>query len=380
MRSTTTLLIGTRKGAWTLDIDAGRAGWALAGPLHLGTQVFHYLADPRNPALRLIAEGGGHLGPSVFRSTDGGRHWQEASHPPQFAAASDGAAGRSVDHVFWLTPGHPSQPQTWYAGTSPQALFRSDDGGDTWQEVSGLNDHPEFIDWRGGDKGGTPDGPKLHSIIVDPQDPRHVLVAMSSGGVFESWDEAATWAPLNQGVAMDFAPPREDGSEYPYGHDPHCVVMHPADSNLLYQQNHCGIYRLDRRFGERWQRIGNNMPAEIGDVGFPLVVHPRATDTAWVCPMDGSGLWPRTSPGGKPAVYCTRDGGASWHRQDTGFPAQQAWWTVKRQAMTCDDGEPLGLYLGTTNGQVWASFDEGEHWQCLVHDLPHVYSLSVVPA
>lgn len=378
MNRPTRLLIGTRKGAWTLTIDAARAHWELEGPLHLGTQVFHYVADPRNPALRLIAEGGGHLGPSVFRSLDGGASWAEARRPPQFAKAAEGAAGRSVDHVFWLTPGHASEPQVWYAGTSPQALFRSEDGGDTWKEVAGLNDHPEFIDWRGGDKDGTPDGPKLHSVIVDPRDAAHLLIGMSSGGVFESRDAGASWSPLNSGVAMDFAPPKEDGSEYAYGHDPHCVVMHPLDSRLLYQQNHCGIYRMDRRVADRWLRIGDNMPREVGDIGFPIVVHPRDLDTAWVFPMDGSGLWPRVSPGGRPAVYRTSDGGAKWQRQDQGFPARQAWWTVKRQAMTADFNDPLGLYLGTTNGQVWASFDEGGRWQPLALDLPQVYSLAVV--
>jgi photosystem II stability/assembly factor-like uncharacterized protein len=379
MNKVTTLLIGTRKGAWSLRIAADRASWELDGPLHLGTQVFHYVADPRNPALRLISEGGGHLGPSVFRSLDAGKSWTEARRPPQFAKAAEGDTGRSVDHVFWLTPGHASEPQVWYAGTSPQALFRSEDGGDTWDEVKGLNDHPEFVDWRGGDKDGTPDGPKLHSVIVDPNDAAHLLLGMSSGGIFESRDAGAHWTPLNSGVAMDFAPPMEDGSEYAYGHDPHCVVMHPLDSNVLYQQNHCGIYRMDRRVADRWQRIGDQMPRDIGDIGFPIVVHPRDLNTAWVFPMDGSGLWPRVSPGGRPALYCTRDGGASWQRQDAGFPTEQAWWTVKRQAMTADWNDPLGLYLGTTNGQVWASFDEGRHWRDLAMDLPHVYSLSVVP-
>ncbi len=393
------VLIGTRKGAWTLESDSDRQRWQLEGPLHLGSVVFHYVADPRNPGLLLLSEGGGHLGPSVFRSIDNGKTWTESEKPPHFSRlerpnikspkvenpSEDGETGRAVDHVFWLTPGHVSQADVWYAGTSPQGLFKSVDAGITWEEVKGLNHHPDFFDWRGNDKDGTPDGPKLHSIIIDHNDPQHLIIGMSGGGIFESFDQGENWRPHNKGVDIDFFPPKEDGSEYEYGHDPHCVVMHPLDSHRLYQQNHCGIYRLDAdnpdpEKQDRWIRIGNNMPTDVGDIGFPIVVHPRDIDTAWVFPMDGSGLWPRTSPDGKPAVYKTGDAGETWLRQDKGFPKQQAWWTVKRQCMAVDNEESLGLYLGTTNGQVWASFDEGETWQGIAMDLPQIYSIEVVPA
>ena len=371
------ILVGTRKGAWTITGNAERKNWQVSGPQHLGAVISHYVADPRCPGRLRMSVGSGHLGPSVYLSEDAGATWTEAQTPPAFSPAPDGTA-RSVDHVFWLTPGHASEPDVWYAGTSPQGLFKSVDGGNTWQEVLGFNHHPDFLQWRGGDKDGTPDGAKLHSVIVDHSDKNHLLLGMSGGGIFESHDAGASWHPLNKGVAMDFYPPKEDGSEYDFGHDPHCLVMHPVHANRLYHQNHCGLYALDRAKGERWTRIGDNLPREVGDIGFPIVVHPRDPDTFWVFPMDGSGQWPRTSPGGKPAVWRSRDGGSSFQKQNTGFPQAQAWWTVKRQCMAVDDCEQVGVYLGTTNGQLWASFDEGASWQGIAMDLPQIYSVEVV--
>ncbi|OGT70811.1 MAG: glycosyl hydrolase [Gammaproteobacteria bacterium RIFCSPLOWO2_02_FULL_57_10] len=370
------ILVGTRKGAWIVEGDANRSNWKIKGPMHLGAVISHYVADPRTVGYQLMSVGSGHLGPSVFISKDHGETWTEAATPPAFAPVGDSA--RSVDHVFWLTPGHASEPNVWYAGTSPQGLFKSRDGGNTWEEVKGFNHHPDCFTWRGGDKDGTPDGPKLHSIIVDHSDKTHLLVGMSGGGIFESFDEGATWKPLNKGVAMDFYPPKEDGSEYEFGHDPHCMVMHPVHSNRLYHQNHCGLYALDRDEGDRWTRIGDNMPKDVGDIGFPIVVHPRDPDTAWTFPMDGSGQWPRTAPGGKPAVFRTRDGGKSFERMAKGFPAEQGWWTVKRQCMAVDAEQSVGVYLGTTNGQLWGSFDEGATWQGIAMDLPQIYSVEVV--
>jgi hypothetical protein len=157
-------------------------------------------------------------------------------------------------------------------------------------------------------------------------------------------------------------------------HDPHCIRMCPSNPDRLYQQNHCGIYRIDRP-SNTWQRIGRAMPKRVGDIGFTMVVHPRDDDTAWVLPMDGQTVWPRTSPDGKPAVYVTRNGGRRWQRQDKGLPEAQAWWTVKRQAMCADARDPLGLYFGTTSGELWASRDEGGSWSCIARHLPEIYAV-----
>jgi hypothetical protein len=278
-----------------------------------------------------------------------------------------------LHHVFWLTPGHASEPNVWYAGTSPQGLFRSEDGGDSWHGVRGFNDHPRRKEWTGGDQGGTPDGPVLHSVLIDPRDANHMYIGLSSGGVFESHDKGASWTPLNRGCAADFLP----NPDPEFGHDPHCVRMHPLAPDVLFQQNHCGIYRIERP-SERWERIGDNMPKKVGDIGFPMVLHPREVGTAWVFPMDGSGVWPRTSPDGKPAVFMTRDSGKRWKRQAKGLPARNAWLTVLRQAMSADHSNPLGIYFGTTCGELWGSRDEGASFRCIAAHLPHVYSVEAV--
>lgn len=364
------LLVATRKGAWVYHSDPERVEWQVDGPHFLGHVIQHLVLDPRDGRTLLAAASTGHLGPTVFRSTDFGRTWQEAARPPAFPKAAAGELGRTVKHTFWLTPGHASERETWYAGTSPQGLFRSEDGGRTWQPLPGFNDDPQLRAWMGSEQDGTPDGPKLHSILVHPGDPEHLYLAMSSGGVHESLDRGRTWAPLCEGLAVVEG---FDAANLTF-HDPHCVRLCPSQPERLYQQNHCGIYRLDRP-ARRWQRIGERMPAEVGDIGFTMVVHPRHADRAWVLPMDGSSVWPRTSPAGKPAVYGTRDAGQSWQRLDTGLPPSQAWWTVKRQAMCADTEEPLGLYFGTTSGELWLGRDEGATWSCIARHLPEIYAV-----
>lgn len=365
------LLVATRKGAFIVKSDAGRRSWKVGPPILLGHIAHHVVQDPRDPKVLLYASRTGHLGPTIYRSADRGRTWKEASAPPAFPkAGEEGRKPRVLDHTFWLTPGHASEPGSWYAGASPQALFRSDDGGDTWQPVPGLNDHPEYSQWMGTGENGTPDGPALHSVLVDPRDPNHLYVGMSSGGVHESRDRGATWKALVDGMEVVEGFPT-DQLQF---HDPHCVRLCPSNPDRLYQQNHCGIYRLDRP-GERWQRIGLAMPKKIGDIGFPMVVHPRNDKVCWVFPMDGSTVWPRVSPGGKPVAYTTRNGGRSWQRLGKGFPAKDAWWTVKRQAMCGDSRDPVGLYLGTTSGEIWASRDEGRSWKCIARHLPEIYAL-----
>ena len=366
------VLVATRKGAWIFHGDPARRSWKVNGPHFLGHIVNHLVLDPRDGRTLLAAAKTGHLGPTVFRSTDLGRTWKEAAQPPAFDKAPEGAdkSGRVVDHTFWLAPGHASEPGVWYAGTSPQGLFRSEDGGVTWKGASYINGDQQYIEWMGAQQDGTPDGPKMHSILIDPRDKDHMYFAMSSGGVHETTDGGKSFKPLIAGMEVVGG---FDANTITF-HDPHCVRLSPSNPDRLWQQNHCGIYRLDRP-GTTWQRVGRSMPKAIGDVGFPMVVHPRDADVAWVFPMDGSDVWPRISIGGKPAVYGTRNGGKSWARMDAGMPAEQGWWTVKRQAMCADAQDAVGLYFGTTSGELWASRDEGAKWACIARHLPEIYAV-----
>jgi len=369
------VLVATRKGAWLFHGDTARKTWRPDGPHFLGHIVNHLVLDPRDGRTLLAAAKTGHLGPTIFRSTNLGRSWKEATQPPAFAKAPDGKQGRAVDHTFWLTPCYANEPNTWYAGTSPQGLFRSNDGGVTWEPFSVINDDPQYLKWMGSVQDGTPDGPKLHSVIVDPRDPKHLYIGMSGGGVHESKDGGRSFAPLVKGLEVVGGFDISNMAT----HDPHCVRLCPSNPDRLYQQNHCGIYRLDRP-SNIWTRIGKSMPKSVGDIGFPMVVHPRDADTAWVFPMDGTTVWPRTSPEGKPCAYVTRNAGKSWQRLDSGLPKAQAWWTVKRQAMTADAHNPVGLYFGTTSGELWMSRNEGKRWTCIARHLPEIYAVEAAEA
>jgi photosystem II stability/assembly factor-like uncharacterized protein len=365
-------LVATRKGAWIFRSDRLRRVWQTDGPSFLGHIISHMVLDPRDGKTLLAAAKTGHLGPTIFRSTNLGKSWTEASTPPAFAKAKPGEIARAVDHTFWLTPSNNSEPGVWYAGTSPQGLYRSEDGGRNWASVSGFNDDPAIRPYLGGEQDGTPDGPKLHSINVDPRDASHLYLGLSSGGVHESTDGGKTWRTLIQGLDV------VGGFDVtnPGFHDPHCMRLCPSNPDRLYQQNHCGIYRLDRP-GETWVRIGRAMPKRVGDIGFPIVVHPRDDKVAWVLPMDGTSVWPRTCPDGIASVFVTKNGGGKWQRQQNGLPPSAAWWTVMRQAMAVDSRDPVGVYFGTTSGEIWFSRNEGEKWAPMVSHLPEIFALEL---
>ena len=272
----------------------------------------------------------GHLGPTVFRR--GPRPHVEGGHPPPAFPGRGGEKPRAVERVFWLTPGHSCEPGVWYAGTAPAGLFRSADGGDHWEPVAGFNDHAMNAKWAAGSR--TPDGEFLHSVLVDPRNARHLYLAISIGGVFESTDGGQDWAPLNGGVAADFLP----DPTVAFGHDPHCVIR------IRCTRTAC----ISRTTAASTAWIGRR------DAGFASGRPCRrasATSASRSCCTRGTPTWPgccrwtarpsgRASVGGKPAVYHTRDAGRSWRRLDRGLPGGHAWFTVLRQAMCVDAHAP----------------------------------------
>ncbi|MBI3914432.1 MAG: glycosyl hydrolase [Chloroflexi bacterium] len=365
-----TLLIGTRKGAFVMKSDSARRAWKMSDGIMIGATINDMVMDHRGSRTILMSARTGHLGPTIFRSTDLGKTWKEATKPPAFPKAPEGEKGISVHHNFFVTPAHASEPGVWYVGTSPQGLFRSEDDGASWEPVSGFNDHPRFKEWWNPPDEGPPDGPTLHSVMIDPRDARHMYLCLSGGGVFESRDQGRDWHPLNKGQVSDFMP----NPTAEVGHDPHCMKMHPLNPDRLYQQNHCGVYRMDRATAE-WINIGKTLPKPYSDHSYPIVLHPRDPDTVWIFPLDGSFPLGRVSPGGKPAAFVSRNGGKNWKKQANGFPKSGGWFSVKRQAMNADNHDPLGLYLGTTSGEVWTSRDEGARWTRLATSLPEIYSV-----
>ena len=361
------LLVATDKGAFLYYSDADRRHWDVNGPHFLGSTIHHLALDSRDNKTLLVSVQSRISGSTIYRSTDFGKTWDSAHKPPAFPQDK---LKRKVDHIYHLTPGHDSEPNVWYAGTSPQGLFRSEDCGDTWESVNGFNKNPKWENWTAKTIDGYPKVPKLHSILINPMDKQHIYLGMSYGGIFETTDGGNIWQPLNDGVNADYL----EKSMPTFGHDPHSVVFHPFKPERLYQQNHCGIYRLDRP-DKKWVRIGDNMPADIGDIGFPIAIHPADPNIIWVFPIDGNEAWSRVSPEGQPALYCSQDGGETWFRQDIGLPMRNAWFTVLRQAMVTDSVNNTGIYFGTTSGSLWMSDNEGNSWRQIAVHLPRILAV-----
>lgn len=360
------LLVATEKGAFLYYSDSDRRHWDVNGPHFLGSVVHHLVLDPRDNKTLLASVQSRQSGVTIYRSKDFGKTWSPATKPPVFPQDKH---KRKVDHIYYLTPGHDSEGKVWYAGTSPQGLFRSEDGGDTWDSVEGFNSNSNWAKWTANSPEGYPKVPKLHSILIDSMDKNHMYIGMSYGGIFETTDQGKTWEPMNNGLKVDYL----KGSPE-YGHDPHSLTFHPFEPGRLYQQNHCGIYRIDRP-KKKWVRIGDNMPADIGDIGFPIAVHPADPNTIWVFPIDGNEAWSRVSPEGQPALYCSNDGGDTWFRQDIGLPMRNAWFTVLRRGLTTDCMNSAGVYFGTTSGSLWMSDNEGNSWRQIAVHLPRILAV-----
>ncbi|MER7893692.1 exo-alpha-sialidase [Micromonospora sp. NPDC094482] len=351
----TLLAIGTGKGLFLATSTDGRRNWQVSGPHFPMTGVYAVAIDKRRSTPRLLAGmTSSHFGPSVATSDDLGASWQEPEQPPVAFPADTGA---SLDRVWQLTPAGPDQPDVVWAGTQPSALFRSDDGGVSYQLVRGLWDHPHREQWGAGFGGQA-----VHTVLPHPSDADQVVVAMSTGGVYRTDDGGQTWAPGNTGIRAYFLP-----DEWPeFGQCVHKVVRDAGDPERLYAQNHHGVYRSDDG-GHTWASIAEGLPS---DFGFPIVSLPGRPDTVFTFPLAADGeRWP---VGHHCRVYRSADAGQSWQPLSAGLPEAPFYPSVLRDAMCTDDAEPGGVYLGTRSGEVYASRDEGESWALVAAHLPDV--------
>lgn len=354
------VLLGTRKGAFILDGTPERRDWRLRGPFCETWPINHVVGDPRTGT---IYAGGGNawFGPAVWQSTDLGETW---SH------SSDGLRAVEEETPVAAVWSLAVQDGALLAGVEPAGLFRSADGGQSWTHVAGLRDHPSRSQWNPGAGGLI-----AHHVLPHPADPAQLWVAISAAGVFHTADGGRSWAARNQGTRCDYNPPE---ARYPeFGQCVHSIAMAAGQPDRLYQQNHCGMYR-SQDGGAGWESMEAGLPSSFG---FPVVAHPHDPDTVYLFPLNGD-IAGRFVPEGRAAVWRSRDGGAHWQDLRDGLPQRDAYFGVLRQAMAADTLDRVGIYAGTNTGILYASADEGEHWQVIAQHLPPIHSVEtmVLPA
>jgi photosystem II stability/assembly factor-like uncharacterized protein len=362
------VLVGTRKGAFVLTADGKREKWDVSGPHFGGWEIYHLKGSPADPDRLYASQSSGWFGQVIQRSDDGGQTWAPVGN--QFAY--DGEAGT---HKWYDGSQHPWEfarvwhlepslrdPDTIYAGVEDAALFRSVDGGQTWQELAGLRTHPTGPSWQPGAGGLC-----LHTVFEDPARPERIFAAISAAGAFRSDDSGKTWRAINRGLRSEGIP--DPNAEV--GHCVHRLAMHPSRPDVLFMQKHWDVMRSDDA-GESWHEVSGNLPS---DFGFPIEVHAHEPDTIYVVPITSDSL--HFPPDGKLRVYRSRTGGNEWEALTKGLPQDDCYVNVLRDAMAVDSLDSCGVYFGTSGGQVYASPDAGDNWTAIVRDLPAVVSVEV---
>jgi hypothetical protein len=349
------------KGAFFLRAPATRTAWEVAGPYLPGRAVYALACDDRVGRRRIWASAASaHWGAVLVSTDDWGRTW---TSPEQANVKFPADSGLALKQIWQIVPGRSDEPETLYCGVEPAALFRSTDGGETWAVVRGLLDHPHRPRWMPG--GG---GLCLHTIVLDPAKADRMWVAVSSGGLYRTDDDGRTWTPRNAGIRAEFLP-----EKYPeFGQCVHKVVQHRDRPDVLFLQNHWGLYRSDDA-GDSWRDMAHGVPS---DFGFPIAVHPHEPDTVYVLPLESDAF--RCPPEGKLRVYRTLNGGRTWAPLTRGLPQRRAYDTVLRDAMATDTLDPAGVYFGTRSGKLFASEDGGNSWRLAIDGLPPVVCVRAV--
>jgi hypothetical protein len=346
--------VGTRKGAFVFR-SRNRKTWTTEGPFFKGWDVHHVARDPREPNRLYAAVNSAWFGPHIHASTDGGRKWAVSEAGLEVKCLPE----TSLKRVWHIEPGAADEPGAVYAGGEPGVLFRSRDWGTTWSEVPSLTNHATRAKWNPGAGGMC-----LHSIQC--LGGGRLIIAISAAGAFRSSDSGATWTPYNQGVRTDFQP-----EKFPeVGQCVHKLLAHPANPDMLYQQNHCGLYR-GKFSGAKWTDISRG---SLSRFGFGLAVPAAEPETLFTVPIEGAEY--RCNPDGKFRVGRSRDGGKTWELLTRGLPQRNAHLLVLREAMTSDRESPAGVYVGTTGGHLFHTADGGKSWAALAEHLPPILSVS----
>jgi len=362
------VLVGTRKGAFVLSSDGTRRAWDVSGPHFAGWEIYHLKGSPADPNRIYVSQGSGWFGQLMQRSDDGGKTFT----PVDNTFAYDGVPGThqwydgtphpwEFKRVWHLEPSS-TDPDTVYAGIEDAALFKSTDGGASWHELSGLRKHGSGPHWQPGAGGLC-----LHTILLDPTNPKRIVIAISAAGAFRSDDGGVTWKPINKGLVSDGIP----NPNAEVGHCVHRIASHRSRPATLFMQKHWHVMRSDDA-GDQWTKVSGNLPT---DFGFVIDVHAHEPETIFVVPIKSdSEHFPLD---GRLRVYRSRSGGNDWEPLAKGLPEKDCYVNVLRDAMAVDTLDSCGVYFGTTGGQVYASPDGGDSWSAIVRDLPPVLSVEV---
>ena len=385
------ILVGTRKGAFILTSNARRKKWSVSGPHFPGWEVYHVKGSAVDANRIYASQTSSWFGQVIQRSDDGGRTWFTPGSPDGLPVNEFGMpAGESNKFVYDTseTTGRPltthqfydgtqkpwefkrvwhlepslDDPDTVYAGVEDAGLFRSTDGGASWHELAALRGHESGPNWAPGAGGLC-----LHTIVIDPLNPRRMFTAISAAGTFRTDDGGQSWRPINRGLHSQYIP--DPNAEV--GHCVHRIAAHPKNPNVLFMQKHWDVMRSDDG-GDSWYEVSGNLPT---DFGFPIAVHAHEPETIYVVPITSDSL--HYPPEGKLRVYRSRTGGRDWEALTDGLPQENCYVNILRDAMAVDEFDPCGIYFGTTGGQVYASADSGDHWTPIVRDLPPVLSVEV---